>query len=330
MNATGDRVHDTATARIAMTALLIVGIAVCYSVIAPLPQAHAVVSDNVIGSVSDAGEGIMVPGARVELIRVEPHGAATLAATAFTDAAGQWRASVPVGRYMIKFSKDDASYAPLYYPDSPTQEDAQVLDLGSFTYYAAISLNAPASISGSMVDLFDETTIGGGEVVVQRKNKNGVWREIARSTTDGSGQFQVGALNPGSYVISTVVGTCASCRYYGPATSLENARVLEVQVGEVESVTFAVCTDVAAPQTASNVRGKTAPLKTRVKLQATDDKSGVKATYYRLNGGRLVRGTSFTLTRLGFNTIEYYSVDAAGNIEPVRKQVVLVARGLGK
>ncbi len=329
MSATGDRIHGTAHMRIA-TAFLIVAIALCYAVVAPLPQAHAVVSDNVIGSVSDAGEGIMVPGARIELIKVEPHGLTTLAATAFTDTAGQWRANVPVGRYMIRFSKDDDSYAPLYYPDSPTVEDAQVLDLGSFTYYAAISLNAPASISGDMVDLFDDTTIGDGEVVVQRKNKNGVWREIARGKTDDSGHFQVGALNPGSYVISTVVGTCASCRYLGPATSLDEARVLDVQVGEVESVKFAVCTDVTAPQTASSVPGKSTPLKTRVKLRATDDKSGVKTTYYRLNGGRLMSGNSFTLTRLGFNTIEFYSIDGAGNIEPVRRQVVLVARGLGR
>ncbi|OQA45590.1 MAG: Ser-Thr-rich glycosyl-phosphatidyl-inositol-anchored membrane family protein [Chloroflexi bacterium ADurb.Bin325] len=52
-----------------------------------------------------------------------------------------------------------------------------------------------------------------------------------------------------------------------------------------------------------------------VTLIATDDASGVAATYYRINGGAWQAGTQFVLDENGSYTINFYSVDAAGNVE---------------
>jgi Tol biopolymer transport system component len=52
-----------------------------------------------------------------------------------------------------------------------------------------------------------------------------------------------------------------------------------------------------------------------VTLTATDETSGVAATYYSLNGGEAVEDSSISITEEGEHTLTYYSVDVAGNIE---------------
>jgi len=54
-------------------------------------------------------------------------------------------------------------------------------------------------------------------------------------------------------------------------------------------------------------------------LNATDDMSGVNATYYRLDGGLWMTYTEpFTVKSDGEHVIQYYSVDNAGNVEDVK------------
>ena len=54
-----------------------------------------------------------------------------------------------------------------------------------------------------------------------------------------------------------------------------------------------------------------------VTLSATDNVSGVAITYYILNGGstKTYSGNPFTVAALGSTTIQYWSVDKAGNVE---------------
>jgi len=56
-----------------------------------------------------------------------------------------------------------------------------------------------------------------------------------------------------------------------------------------------------------------------ITLEATDDISGVNATYYRLNEGEWETYVEpFILESDGYYVIEYYSVDNAGNVEDVK------------
>lgn len=61
-----------------------------------------------------------------------------------------------------------------------------------------------------------------------------------------------------------------------------------------------------------------------LEINATDDISGVAKTYYRVDHGEWVEGTTITIpapsdhSNDGIHFIEYYSVDYAGNVEPVK------------
>ncbi len=52
-----------------------------------------------------------------------------------------------------------------------------------------------------------------------------------------------------------------------------------------------------------------------VELDANDALSGVRATYYKVNGGAEQVGTSVSFNTEGAHTLDYWSVDKAGNIE---------------
>ncbi|WP_052476235.1 5'-nucleotidase C-terminal domain-containing protein [Cohnella kolymensis] len=64
----------------------------------------------------------------------------------------------------------------------------------------------------------------------------------------------------------------------------------------------------------------------QVTLSATDAVSGVANTFYSVNNGPFVNGTSFTLSDEGVHTVSYYSVDKAGNEEAVRTVQVMIDR----
>ena len=80
------------------------------------------------------------------------------------------------------------------------------------------------------------------------------------------------------------------------------------------TVTAPVPVDVTAPATTSNALATYVSSAT-IKLTATDAGSGVANTYYKVDGGTQVAGTSILVSTLGAHTIEFWSVDVAGNVE---------------
>jgi hypothetical protein len=52
-----------------------------------------------------------------------------------------------------------------------------------------------------------------------------------------------------------------------------------------------------------------------VSLTANDGLSGVASTYYKVDSGLEQNGTSVTIGAEGDHTIEFWSVDNAGNVE---------------
>ena len=78
--------------------------------------------------------------------------------------------------------------------------------------------------------------------------------------------------------------------------------------------------DTAAPTTVSDAKTSYVAF-AAIKLTATDNTggSGVAHTYYKLDGGAQVEGTSLTVKTLGAHTVEFWSVDNAGNVEAPHK-----------
>jgi large repetitive protein len=96
------------------------------------------------------------------------------------------------------------------------------------------------------------------------------------------------------------------------AGNKENVKTVEVKL------------DKTAPITVSNVSDKWSKDSVVVTLAPEDKNSKVAATYYSINGSEYVVGTTYTVDREGINTISYYSVDAAGNVEDVKSEEVKI------
>ncbi len=119
----------------------------------------------------------------------------------------------------------------------------------------------------------------------------------------------------------TMMGNSISVTALGP-------HVLEYwsadTVGNVEATNTAIftiaarpagSTDTTAPTTVSNAHNVYDGL-ANISLVATDSGgSGVAGTYYRLDGGGQLQGTSVEVATLGPHTLEFWSVDEAGNVE---------------
>jgi 5-hydroxyisourate hydrolase-like protein (transthyretin family) len=87
--------------------------------------------------------------------------------------------------------------------------------------------------------------------------------------------------------------------------------------GNVEarkSATFTITVpDTTAPVTTSDAQA-TYVSSAAIKLSATDN-VGVTATYFTLDGGAQTSGTTINVAAAGSHTIQFWSVDAAGNVE---------------
>jgi large repetitive protein len=82
--------------------------------------------------------------------------------------------------------------------------------------------------------------------------------------------------------------------------------------------------DTTPPQTVGNESNNWLQIEYEVELTATDDQSGVAKTYYSINGSEFTEGTSFTVSEEGINTVSFYSVDKAGNVEEVKSTKVKI------
>ncbi|MBB5179328.1 hypothetical protein HNQ44_000752 [Planomicrobium koreense] len=118
----------------------------------------------------------------------------------------------------------------------------------------------------------------------------------------------------------------------GTTVAVTEAGVNEVsyystdKVGNKEEVqTIKVNIDGIAPETASNAVSEWFQ-EFAVELTANDEHSGVAATFYSVNGSEFIEGTSFEVTEEGINTISFYSVDKAGNIEEAKTAEVKIDR----
>ncbi|KAA0548785.1 hypothetical protein FZW96_06915 [Bacillus sp. BGMRC 2118] len=90
----------------------------------------------------------------------------------------------------------------------------------------------------------------------------------------------------------------------------------------VQKVTVKI--DKTVPVTQSDVAESWTNEDVQVTLTATYAHSGISKTFYSINGSEFQEGTSFTVSQEGISEISYYSVDQAGNREPVQTSTVKI------
>lgn len=94
-----------------------------------------------------------------------------------------------------------------------------------------------------------------------------------------------------------------------------SATVSDLADNTTMSVVNGIKIDRTAPITAITAPNDWTNGDVAVTLTPTDNLSGVAATFYTINGGGFQTGTNFTLSAEGVYTIQYWSVDNAGNAE---------------
>jgi large repetitive protein len=134
------------------------------------------------------------------------------------------------------------------------------------------------------------------------------------ATDDETGVAQTYySLNEGPFVKGTSItieteGTHKLSFYSIDKTgNKEIAQTIEVKIDKTAPVT--TVTDVPTTWVKENVT---------VNLHSVDNLSDVAKTYYSINGGDYLEGTSFIVEKEGVNLVSFYSADKAGNMEEAK------------
>ncbi|WP_349654881.1 endo-1,4-beta-xylanase [Neobacillus sp. DY30] len=97
-------------------------------------------------------------------------------------------------------------------------------------------------------------------------------------------------------------------------------------LGYQDTSVFGVLTlikiDTVSPVTTDNAPEDWVNKDVTVTFSANDDDSGVAATYYTVDNGAVQSGNSVTISDEGVHTLTYWSVDNAGNSEPVKTKTI--------
>jgi hypothetical protein len=143
----------------------------------------------------------------------------------------------------------------------------------------------------------------------------------ATDNTGGSGvasthyRLDGGIDTVGTTVSTTVVGSHTLVFWsVDKAGNVEAAKTVNFAVAAAPTTPPSTTTDTVAPVTTSNAktsyRGSAV-----ITLKAADAGAGVYRIYYRLDGGKVMIGTRISVAKAGRHTLEFWSVDKAGNIE---------------
>jgi hypothetical protein len=120
--------------------------------------------------------------------------------------------------------------------------------------------------------------------------------------------------------LSGIDGSCpANSTISGEGTVQTAAASVRDQAGNLTGATSPpVKIDKTAPVTSASAPGDWNNDDITINLSASDALSGVKTTHYRLDGGTQQTGTSLSIGAEGVHTLEFWSVDEAGNAEAAK------------
>jgi PKD repeat protein len=100
--------------------------------------------------------------------------------------------------------------------------------------------------------------------------------------------------------------------------------------GASDEDTCVVTVDTHTPSTKLNITGSKGEndwyvSNVTIRMEATDNLSGIEETYYRIDKGNWTEySTAFILSKEGEHLIEYYSIDKAGNKETIKNITIKI------
>ena len=121
--------------------------------------------------------------------------------------------------------------------------------------------------------------------------------------------------------LSGINGSCpADSTIASEGTGLTGSASVRDKAGNTTTSTSspAVSIDKAAPNTIATAPANWNNTDVTVSLSAADALSGVAATYYKLDGGAQQSGTSVAISTEGVHSLQFWSVDNAGNAETAK------------
>lgn len=273
---------------------------------------------HISGLVTDKATGDPIEGVSVEALLAD--GSTLSSLHAFTDSSGYYDVGgLAGGTYRVLFQDGSGYYAMQYYKGKTTFSSANLVTLraGAFKDDVNVALAEAAHITGEVTDKATGDPIGG--IRVDALLPDGSTLSSLHGFTDSSGYYDVGGLTAGSYRVVFDDESGYYARQYNdhkPLLALAN-RLTVAAAGSADGVDAAlVHAESDAPLTVDDAPTGWQTVGANVTLTPTDAGSGVFATYYKLNGGTVKTYTGpIAVFAQGANTVEYWSVDWAGNTE---------------
>jgi len=216
-----------------------------------VPRTHidpSLASGTIRGRVVSAASGDPLANAEVRIAgapdRPRPDDAP---GTALTDASGRFEIRAVAGHLVVTATK--AGYAQGAFGARRGGEPPRAVTVanGGTVEGIDIALRKGAAIAGRIVDDFGDPVVSGEVNVSRLKRVDGRLRidGSRRTTTDDLGEFRVGGLDAGSYLVAVGGGggtvTRWALTYYPGTVSRADAHAITVQAGDEQSgIDFAV------------------------------------------------------------------------------------------
>ena len=278
------------------------GIAGCT---APVTKGEGAVQ-KVQGTATDKAGNSATDETTVNVDKTEPTVTGSLSAEA--NGNGWFKAKVTA---TFTCADQDGLSGVLSCPSPRTLDEGANQSAGGSATDAADNVSDAFTITGVNVDTTAPTLSG---TATTAPNGNGWYNDdVTVRWTAGDALSGIdGAAPADSVVTSEGNALSASASATDKAGNTVGATVKGIKIDR-----HAPSTDATAPSGWQNSD-------VTVKLNATDNLSGVAGTYYTVDGGAQRTGTTVDVTSEGTHNVSYWSVDSAGNAETAGTVTVLV------
>ncbi|MCQ6276755.1 Ig-like domain repeat protein [Bacillus sp. V3B] len=216
-----------------------------------------------------------------------------------------------------------------------TSSDVTPPTLNSFTVSATeASVGEKVKISADVTD--DLTGVQSVYVYYRNPNDTGSkYVPISYNSTTGKyeGIFNVGQYDAeGEWTISSISVYDKQDNYYRYYNGTSTYKTNTSEYRDLSNYNITIGpSDQTSPVTKIELQSASPKVNewyssnVNVSLNATDDQSGVAKTFYKINNGDWNEYTNaFELQNEGVNTVEYKSIDNAGNEEEIKTEVVKI------